>query len=720
MPKAPRPYVPPGGWYGVFAHRGAPLPGERGYVEDPVLRQMEGAKYVFDRALSLYTDPDLGGWIGAFMFQMGALESSTYTGDELSEEDWESADWQPEDFADLIGAGWLNLEQTADVFAAVSQSEAVNEYVPNGIVVGMIAGILTDAIDDPAALKPRLVVISKDEASSFIAQHHSALADWNYRGVIYTIGVRVGRRLVAVATINAPTAPWKLCPANGIIELTRVASDGSTLGASSKLAARAIDLLPMSGRRGADGCLFSTYSLITEEGTTYLALADKGLRPVERTKGKTPGGSRSAGGSKMTEDKIRWEAGPAARPPNWSVLEGIGVPADKLAGPKRNFEEWAARDAKAKAAAAARAARPPQPQWQAPVPTPQLENPARTKRPSQPLTEEMVDRALARATTYPSGTMTFVGRRTLADATGAPRYVLDAFTSRWNGQREGDFGVTWVITENGHVVATGDGILRGERKTLELGHATIAKSHRRRGLYTATIRELASMFDVAIESDVSMTAGAIGAWRSAGGKLEDRQGDRVYRIEAPTLQPENPAKKKAATIPTTMYTGRTVDSTMFDLAYTGRGNDQDGPGFYFSDDPEDAYGYAFPHGVLLAVHLEPRKLLSHTAKPNLSEVTRLLRGSPCLNDVLEDWDENRTRAFSKLLASMMDQESQFAAFLSVWYDAYHRCGQDAAYLKNVVEIGYDGAISPGEWAGRLHVIMFNPAAIQGATVLRRR
>ena len=78
----PRPYVPPGGWYGVFAARGAPLPGERGYVEDPSEKQLEGARYVFDRAVSLWTDPDLAGWLQAFLFQMGAMSSSTYTGDE--------------------------------------------------------------------------------------------------------------------------------------------------------------------------------------------------------------------------------------------------------------------------------------------------------------------------------------------------------------------------------------------------------------------------------------------------------------------------------------------------------------------------------------------------------------------------------------------------------------------------------------------------------------
>ena len=41
---------------------------------------------------------------------------------------------------------------------------------------------------------------------------------------------------------------------------------------------------------------------------------------------------------------------------------------------------------------------------------------------------------------------------------------------------------------------------------------------------------LREKLDMPLESDVSMTAGAIGAWRNAGGELTDRQGDKVFRI----------------------------------------------------------------------------------------------------------------------------------------------------------------------------------------------
>jgi hypothetical protein len=111
-----------------------------------------------------------------------------------------------------------------------------------------------------------------------------------------------------------------------ILELTRIASDGTTKGASSKLAARMIDLLDRSKRGDADApALFVTYSLGTEDGTTYRALREKGLRPVALVHGKAAGGGGARSGNRLgyaEPDKIRWEAGAAAGPARWDLLEG--------------------------------------------------------------------------------------------------------------------------------------------------------------------------------------------------------------------------------------------------------------------------------------------------------------------------------------------------------------------------------------------------------------
>ena len=67
-----------------------------------------------------------------------------------------------------------------------------------------------------------------------------------------------------------------------------------------------------------------------ERATTYLALVAKGLRPVGLIRGKP---SKGASGEIAMMDKIVWEAGPAARAPDLSVL-----PPDRRSGAIRAFE----------------------------------------------------------------------------------------------------------------------------------------------------------------------------------------------------------------------------------------------------------------------------------------------------------------------------------------------------------------------------------------------
>ncbi|MCU0912947.1 MAG: hypothetical protein MUC88_00115 [Planctomycetes bacterium] len=186
------------------------------------------------------------------------------------------------------------------------------------------AAILADSMDREHR-ELRLVNVPKTEAAKFIAEHHKTLPYLNPRGLMYAIGVKRGNRLVAVATAGHPTgrALRGLDPRN-VVELTRVASDGTTKNAASMLIARLLDLLETSKRGDlSKPGLFITYQLATEQGNTYRALADKGLRPVEYIRGDRPHGARAgAGEESLTRvDKIRWEAGPAAASADWSLLE---------------------------------------------------------------------------------------------------------------------------------------------------------------------------------------------------------------------------------------------------------------------------------------------------------------------------------------------------------------------------------------------------------------
>jgi hypothetical protein len=190
-----------------------------------------------------------------------------------------------------------------------------------------IAAALRDGHD------PELEIhtITPDDACEFIRLHHSHLPQCNRRGIVHALGARWRGQIVAVATAGAPTGRWgnaHTCPPAGTLEITRVASlrglerydrrgRSVPVGAASALVARLIDLLPQSGR-GAQGCRLITYQRTIDEGTIYRALVAKGLRPVGLTQHRHAGGARSR--VALDGPKIRWEAGPAASPPNWTLL----------------------------------------------------------------------------------------------------------------------------------------------------------------------------------------------------------------------------------------------------------------------------------------------------------------------------------------------------------------------------------------------------------------
>jgi hypothetical protein len=311
-----------------YGEQGAPKKGEKGHAElSPERRDaLVQADAILDRARQVWEDPDQG-WHVAYAAQVAL--GVAVTEDWLSEDSLGGeAELDPEDLPHLLGASHLSPQDAAE---AIVLAVDVNERVPRPLMREMLADTIA-----PVG-KMRLVNVPKAEALEFVQQHHSEMPEPNPRGLIYAIGIRDGERLVAVATASHPSGRWGSgrTDIRNIVELTRIASDGTgRKGASSKLAARVIDLLDKSKRGNPDEPgLFVTYSLLSEAGTTYKALREKGLRPVSLREGKEGGGGGARKGNKLgyaAPDKIRWEAGDAAGPADWSLLD-LAVGGDKHA-----------------------------------------------------------------------------------------------------------------------------------------------------------------------------------------------------------------------------------------------------------------------------------------------------------------------------------------------------------------------------------------------------
>lgn len=211
------------------------------------------------------------------------------------------------------------------------------------------------------------------------------------------------------------------------------------------------------------------------------------------------------------------------------------------------------------------------------------------------------------------------------------------------------------------------------------------------------------------------------------GKLEDYGFSVDPQIVLPVLRGSKATvdwtRAEVGDLPTSLYHGRTVDSTVFDLKHVGAGNDQDGPGFYFSNDPEDAWSYAHPKGVLLSATVRPRRLLphgvgsGHRGRLSTAEVNTLVNAAPHLRDTLSNWDECPIRARRALLKAISG-DSAFDEAQNLWGECYR--GHEAAFLKGLVRLGYDAATSPTPWGGRLHLVVFNPDCITDVRVIRRR
>lgn len=159
-----------------------------------------------------------------------------------------------------------------------------------------------------------------------------------------------------------------------------------------------------------------------------------------------------------------------------------------------------------------------------------------------------------------------------------------------------------------------------------------------------------------------------------------------------------------------LFHGMNVDrrEAGWDIEKIGRGNDQEGPGFYFTDERTDAERYG---SHLHVCEINTKKCITVRRKTNYRALRKLLHNAPNLDDSLTNWDENRDVALVLAWRALCNCPNYWDALTQVWYDFYR--GHEPVWARNVVSLcGVDGYLVPRKKNnGTQHVVVLNPEII---------
>lgn len=164
-------------------------------------------------------------------------------------------------------------------------------------------------------------------------------------------------------------------------------------------------------------------------------------------------------------------------------------------------------------------------------------------------------------------------------------------------------------------------------------------------------------------------------------------------------------------LPGYYYHGSSGPITKFSDEFVGRGNDEYGPGIYFSSVPYTSIGYAADggqNGQLYQCELNLRKELSKKTRINKAVLLKLMQSTPD-DEAWTNWDENQNRAYMIALKGYLDEGNMYDALMGVWYDWYRDHPVD--FVRKLVQLGYDGYVYTFP-SGEKFVVVYNPASIK--------
>jgi len=161
------------------------------------------------------------------------------------------------------------------------------------------------------------------------------------------------------------------------------------------------------------------------------------------------------------------------------------------------------------------------------------------------------------------------------------------------------------------------------------------------------------------------------------------------------------------------YHGSTIPISRFTDDFVGQGIDKEGPGIYFTDNEEDAYGYSKKDdgGVVYRVYLNFKKIIQSKGKANRKDIIKLILWADNAKEKLRNYDENLKVAITQALYGIFEYNKlPKDQFLQVAIDFYRYEPQE--FVKNMVTLGYDGLLVKQTFMNTTHAVVYNPKIIK--------
>jgi len=163
------------------------------------------------------------------------------------------------------------------------------------------------------------------------------------------------------------------------------------------------------------------------------------------------------------------------------------------------------------------------------------------------------------------------------------------------------------------------------------------------------------------------------------------------------------------------FHGAVLPRKTWDPATLGKGNDQFGPGWYFTDNEKVARGYADgPNGVVHRCDINVSKLCPNSGSPSRLKLPlgKLIKTAPNIRMHLENWGEDPKSAFYEALESVISYASgPHDVIQQVWIDFYR--GREDIWARNVIKFFKWSLALPdsSETGGDQFAVVWDPSVI---------